>query len=261
MNVCLRWGIFPGTADFTVKNQARVEAARPLYRRFIPVITQVSEAGWQPLTYARSPSSGVMVERFGDLRQGGRVYFTVMGDGSFVGDTTRLVLEAGPLGLGPGERVRVHELLTGEELSLQALPGPKSGQYAVDVKLPANEVTRVVRIATPSALARLATQQAGEHVDRVAATLRWSLQQATPPAKEPLEAALGVAETVAGRFREAAGGPGSQPKQETLTALGRDVRALADHLGDLALPLADRDICLRQCQQAQEALQAARAAR
>lgn len=63
MHNCLFWGVFPGSSDFTATNRApvEVEAARPLYRRFIPLITEVSEAGWEPVTHASSPQPGLWV--------------------------------------------------------------------------------------------------------------------------------------------------------------------------------------------------------
>ncbi len=40
---------------------------RELYLRYVPVIEQLSAAGWEPITYARSSTPDVLVERYGRL--------------------------------------------------------------------------------------------------------------------------------------------------------------------------------------------------
>lgn len=49
---------------------------RALFRKYQPVIKRVAEAGWQPVTHARSSNNQVLVERFGRGREGS-VYLTL----------------------------------------------------------------------------------------------------------------------------------------------------------------------------------------
>lgn len=43
---------------------------------YMPVLKQVSRAGWEPLTYARTDVSDVWIERYGDIESG--LYFTLL---------------------------------------------------------------------------------------------------------------------------------------------------------------------------------------
>jgi hypothetical protein len=42
---------------------------RPLFRRYIPVIRRVAEAGWEPITYATCADADVWIERFGSGKE------------------------------------------------------------------------------------------------------------------------------------------------------------------------------------------------
>ena len=48
---------------------------RPLFKKYIPVVKRIAEAGWQPVTSARCDNPAVLVERFG--APPGPFYFTV----------------------------------------------------------------------------------------------------------------------------------------------------------------------------------------
>lgn len=52
--------------------------ARPLFKRYVPLCCQVSEAGWEPLTFAKTDVDGVYVERFGKTAR--TVIYTVFND-------------------------------------------------------------------------------------------------------------------------------------------------------------------------------------
>jgi hypothetical protein len=47
---------------------------RPLFKKYVPLCKLVAEAGWEPITLARSSDERVYVERFGDR------YLTVFND-------------------------------------------------------------------------------------------------------------------------------------------------------------------------------------
>ena len=232
MNLCLAWGMFPGSADWTPQNAARIAAVRPLYRQFIPLITEVSEAGWQPLTGATCASENTIIERFGDLKTTGRMYLTVMAQEDVKDATVSVTLDAPTLGLDPQQKLLVRELVSGEELALQ-----RTGTaWTVPVKLPAKEQTRVIRLATPQALRALALRQAHDHVGNAAAHLRWALQKAKPEAKAALEQALQRVEALA--------------RAEELGPALAGVK-----VAEWGLSAEDTDICKRQIEAATRALQ------
>ena len=52
--------------------------ARPLFKRYVPLCRQASEAGWEPLTWAKTDAVGIYVERFGKTAQ--TVIYTVFND-------------------------------------------------------------------------------------------------------------------------------------------------------------------------------------
>lgn len=61
------------------RNPAWYNRDRALFRRYIPIIRQVAEAGWQPVTGAVCDRQEVMVERFGPAADG-TTYFTLLNE-------------------------------------------------------------------------------------------------------------------------------------------------------------------------------------
>jgi len=57
---------------------------------------QLSRAGWEPITHARSESPGILLERFGALDRGD-VYVTVLNDGDETADAA-IALDMDALG-------------------------------------------------------------------------------------------------------------------------------------------------------------------
>ena len=80
------WGLFPSMFSFNASEDPYWQNAdlynrdRPLFKKYIPVISAISAAGWEPVTRARSSNAEVYVERFG--KPGGAMYFTVFNDGA-----------------------------------------------------------------------------------------------------------------------------------------------------------------------------------
>ncbi len=62
--------------DHYFKNPAWYNRDRALFKRYIPLIKQVAEAGWQPVTGARCDNPAIRLERFGPARDG-RVHLTI----------------------------------------------------------------------------------------------------------------------------------------------------------------------------------------
>lgn len=81
MKRALAYGMFPGyfSADASTGHYFTCPELynrdRPLFKKYVPLCRQVSEAGWEPLTGAVSDNEAVIVERFGSLP--GACYLTV----------------------------------------------------------------------------------------------------------------------------------------------------------------------------------------
>jgi hypothetical protein len=105
MRRCLAYGMFPGFFSHNASQghyftrPELYERDRDLFRKYIPLCKRVAEAGWEPITGARSDSARVYVERFGTE------YLTVFNDSAQQTEVT-VIFEAD---VGSSAR----ELLTG----------------------------------------------------------------------------------------------------------------------------------------------------
>jgi len=83
MKRSLAYGMFPGFFSHNASERqyfrqpALYERDRPLFKKYVPLCRLVAEAGWEPVTQARSGDERVYVERFG---AGGTRYLTVFND-------------------------------------------------------------------------------------------------------------------------------------------------------------------------------------
>ena len=65
------YGVYPSmfSSDASTspywETPAWYNAGRPLFKRYIPMIRKLSAAGWEPITYARTGSPKLYVERYG----------------------------------------------------------------------------------------------------------------------------------------------------------------------------------------------------
>lgn len=106
MKRSLAYGMFPGffSADASTGHYFTrpelYDRDRPLFKKYVPLCKLVAEAGWQPITRARSSDPRVYVERFGEK------YLTVFNDSPET-RTVTLTLEQAP---PPSSR----NLVTGE---------------------------------------------------------------------------------------------------------------------------------------------------
>jgi hypothetical protein len=91
------YGIFPGVSSAGGEMSGGApnryflhpelyERDRPLFRLYIPVIRRLSDAGWEPLTFARMDDANVLIERFGAWTDN-TLCFTLMN----TSETTRTV--------------------------------------------------------------------------------------------------------------------------------------------------------------------------
>ncbi len=81
----LAYGFFPSffsvnaSSDPYWQDQKKVENGRPFFKKYIPVIKRIAGAGWQPVTYAKSGSDEIRIERFGTADN---LFFTVRNNGT-----------------------------------------------------------------------------------------------------------------------------------------------------------------------------------
>jgi hypothetical protein len=96
MQRSLAYGMFPGffSADASTGHYfTRADLYnrdRPLFKKYVPLCKVVAEAGWQPVTNARSSDPKVYVERFGDK------YLTVFNDSPEARTVTITLAKPGP---------------------------------------------------------------------------------------------------------------------------------------------------------------------
>ena len=109
---------------------------RNLFKRYIPMIKKIAEAGWEPVTYAVTDKDAVYVERFGPDGDG-NVYFTLLNDSSETLETNVTIMSS-ELKLANTENVE--DLISGESIKLVS-----NGNIILTVKM-APEQVRLFRI-------------------------------------------------------------------------------------------------------------------
>jgi hypothetical protein len=118
---CLLYGMYPSMfspdastgAYFTIP--AFYNRDRALHKKYQPVIRRVAQAGWQPITLARTATPGILVERFGP-NAAGETFLTVFNDGQAA--QTAVVRLPAELAAKAAT-----ELLSGQAVALQAGAG------------------------------------------------------------------------------------------------------------------------------------------
>ena len=88
----LRMACFPGGGTSLLKNQELMA----LYGRYMPALKQMAEAGWEPLTFARTDDADVLVERYGSGAAGDLCFSLV--NRSQAGKTVEVRLDLAALG-------------------------------------------------------------------------------------------------------------------------------------------------------------------
>jgi hypothetical protein len=85
MQRSLFYGMFPGFFSENAATHCYFEspewydAARPLFKKYVPLVRRIAQAGWQPVTHARASVEGLLLERYGDPSQSA-VYLTALND-------------------------------------------------------------------------------------------------------------------------------------------------------------------------------------
>jgi hypothetical protein len=89
---------------------------RELHKKYQPIIRRVAEAGWQPITLAKTETSGILLERFGP-NDAGEVFITVFNDGK--GPQTATITVDASLAKGK----TATELVSGQAIPASATNG------------------------------------------------------------------------------------------------------------------------------------------
>jgi hypothetical protein len=110
--VCLFYGVHPGGLQ-VLNSPESAEQARPLFKKYAPLIRTIALAGWQPITAAEDRASIAKVERWGDPKEA--TYFTVrtLRD---EGGTVQLAVNLAALGLTDAQ-LGATELVEGREVT------------------------------------------------------------------------------------------------------------------------------------------------
>ncbi|MFV9631147.1 MAG: carbohydrate binding domain-containing protein [Methanosarcinales archaeon] len=130
MNDQMFYGMFPSImtaapeetygSDMYWKNATLYERDRNLFKQYIPIIKEISAAGWDPIPYATCDSPDIKFERYGGLGEG--LYFTVASRSSMT-ESGVLSVDSSKFGFD-GTTVEVKELLT-NMTSVQNVEGGK----------------------------------------------------------------------------------------------------------------------------------------
>ncbi|MGA2866977.1 MAG: hypothetical protein ABSF95_21080 [Verrucomicrobiota bacterium] len=134
----LFYGFWPGMFSHNAaenpywQNPKWYNRDRPLFKKYLPLVRRVAEAGWQPVTHATCDNERIWVERFGP-DPAGAVYFTLFND-TATGQTGALRADTAAL--------RMTGAATAQELvSGNALPAAA----AWELSLPPQE-TKVIEL-------------------------------------------------------------------------------------------------------------------
>lgn len=92
------------------ENATLYERDRDLFKKYMPIIKEISAAGWEPIPYATCDSPDIKFERYGSFSEG--LYYTVASlDAST--ESGVVLVDLSKLGFD-GTQVEVKELVTGE---------------------------------------------------------------------------------------------------------------------------------------------------
>ena len=137
----LFWGFYPaissagglpdgGTPDRYFHHPELYERDRPLFRTYMPIIRDLSTAGWAPVTRATS-AGDVQIERFGSF-DGGRLFLTVRGR-NVEGAVAQITLDAAACDLPRGSGIAVRDRIAAADLPFTKDPGSETVEFAVDL--------------------------------------------------------------------------------------------------------------------------------
>jgi len=139
------YGMFPSMdwynkdSDRYWGNSTIYERDRDLFVKYIPIVTTLSDAGWEPIPYATCDNPDIKFERYGSIDEG--LYYTVGNIGSEV-RSGALTIDLSKLGFD-GTQVEVRELVT-DRACMQDVPDGKLYLSIVSLNLHDTRVYRLV---------------------------------------------------------------------------------------------------------------------
>ncbi len=166
MKRALAYGIFPGFFDWSPSglgpggrywdHPEYYERDRDLFRKYLPLVQTLAEAGWEPVTHARSSNPDIFVERYGPADDG-IAWLTLLNETDRM-KTTTVTIDAAALGLDPTDTHCV-ELVDDVAVDLAA-DGPT---LTAEVTLEADGVA-MLQLGTPAQIAAWRLGEAAEVV-------------------------------------------------------------------------------------------------
>jgi len=109
------------------------ERDRHLFKRYMPLIKRLAEAGWEPVTHAATDNPAIYVERFGPDADG-NVYFTLLND-SPSEQRARLSISADELAIAAGQTA-VEDAISAQKVDFT----PGEGKLTVELAMAGEQV-------------------------------------------------------------------------------------------------------------------------
>ena len=129
LNTCLTytwWAGIDGTSQQTFDQK------RSIFKKYIPVLRGLAQAGWEPVTFAVTETKATIIERFGG-KDGRPLFFTVRNTEQIAG-TISVTIDAKALGLSVN-RLRVSDIMAGKEIT--PLKSDETGARSFSLIIPA----------------------------------------------------------------------------------------------------------------------------
>ena len=139
----LFYGFFPSffstnsSSDPYWEDSTRYNNGRPFFKKYIPLIKEISGAGWQPVTFAKLSNTGLKMERFGNI-DNDKIYFTIFNPTAKDVHTT-ITIDAKSLKIN--KILSIEELIHGQKLDYKK--GTNSIKVTINVD---GNSTRLIKI-------------------------------------------------------------------------------------------------------------------
>jgi hypothetical protein len=130
----LFYGFFPSFFSVNSSNNVywtdsvKYNQGRPYFKKYIPLIKEISLAGWQPITLARLSNKELRIERFG-AQESNNIYFTVINPNT-KGSQITITIDTRYLNIN--KVLSIEELIEGKKLKYKQSSG--SIEVMLDVK-------------------------------------------------------------------------------------------------------------------------------
>ncbi|MGA7722561.1 MAG: hypothetical protein WCA84_15425 [Ignavibacteriaceae bacterium] len=115
----LSYGFFPSffsvnsSSDPYWEDSTRYNNGRPFFKKYIPLIREISQAGWQPVTFAKLSKKVLQIERFGTA-ENSAVYFTIFNSNAKE-TSTKLTIDSKALNINKIQSIE--EVIKGKKLN------------------------------------------------------------------------------------------------------------------------------------------------